>query len=143
MLIVFVLYFNSIKVRLKLVGLLRRVFHHRRFQFHKGTIKTRRAYAFTFAAAYFNSIKVRLKRTSTNHSSGSHRHFNSIKVRLKLTSSSQNSLVLSFQFHKGTIKTKQYLLQTTEINKHFNSIKVRLKPQTEESRVVGFRISIP
>ena len=63
-------------------------------------------------------------------------YFNSIKVRLKLSpqSSSTTSLIKSFQFHKGTIKTPSRYVQTrTEQN--FNSIKVRLKLKDVEQRL--------
>ncbi len=54
-----------------------------RFQFHKGTIKTKD----------FNKVN-RL-----------HPYFNSIKVQLKPIPPAVGAAVVSFQFHKGTIKT--------------------------------------
>ena len=57
-----------------------------------------------------------------------HRNFNSIKVRLKRES--EFNVVKSkpsFQFHKGTIKTRVMLLELFVILTYFNSIKVRLK----------------
>ena len=54
-------------------------------------------------------------------------NFNSIKVRLKLAPSQKGLLdQQSFQFHKGTIKTKQ-TQNSFGPEGHFNSIKVRLK----------------
>ena len=55
-----------------------------RFQFHKGTIKTRRRLREAAAHPYFNSIKVQLKQ--------------------KRSVLGTTKLVI-FQFHKGTIKT--------------------------------------
>ena len=82
----FIIYFNSIKVRLKrtIEGLITTLTIT--FQFHKGTIKT------TFSS----NLRSRIL------------YFNSIKVRLKLrefTFSVEHSII--FQFHKGTIKTKR------------------------------------
>ena len=54
------------------------------FQFHKGTIKTKKSKKSVEKEANFNSIKVRLK----------HNKFINVKNRLL------------FQFHKGTIKTQ-------------------------------------
>ena len=53
----------------------------------------------------FNSIKVRLERHSSDTPDTGHRHFNSIKVRLELKSRIDMQDALSFQFHKGTIRT--------------------------------------
>ena len=53
------------------------------FQFHKGTIKTKKSIAEAFSASDFNSIKVRLKPIG---------HLFTYNAVL-------------FQFHKGTIKT--------------------------------------
>ena len=54
-----------------------------RFQFHKGTIKTR-------------AKRIRKQLVG---------YFNSIKVQLKLIKFIQFEAFLLFQFHKGTIKT--------------------------------------
>ena len=77
------LYFNSIKVQLKLIlsngeGTLDL------FQFHKGTIKT----------LVLPLVQVLLS------------YFNSIKVQLKLGRIVQSCAIYLFQFHKGTIKTR-------------------------------------
>ena len=74
----------------------------------------------------FNSIKVRLKQQSSEPSFQPQSYFNSIKVRLKLKTKMDNNIPLSFQFHKGTIKTV-YDTDFLALYEHFNSIKVRLK----------------
>ena len=55
-----ILYFNSIKVQLKLAGCKIEVSLHG-FQFHKGTIKTALPIEDEAKPLYFNSIKVQLK----------------------------------------------------------------------------------
>ena len=142
------MYFNSIKVRLKLVYTLTisplwlnfnsikvrlkpsykfvsaSVFQ---FQFHKGTIKTCVSRCICWWSPYFNSIKVRLKPYLPVSLLLQVIHFNSIKVRLKLSSLSFRFGVSNiFQFHKGTIKTR-FRRQVITAHLHFNSIKVRLK----------------
>ena len=55
-------------------------------------------------------------------------YFNSIKVRLKRAKELAYIKKHTFQFHKGTIKTRQRVaVQSSQGN--FNSIKVRLKPR--------------
>ena len=76
------LYFNSIKVRLKLIYGNGGAPSSDSFQFHKGTIKT---------SAYADASDPLCD-------------FNSIKVRLNLLTVEQGETVLEFQFHKGTIK---------------------------------------
>ena len=99
------------------------------FQFHKGTIETRLLQPSRAISAYFNSIKVRLKQQETSLDEILQAHFNSIKVRLKHAARSEligivnyfNSIKVRlklenfklstvaatlFQFHKGTIETK-------------------------------------
>ena len=100
-----------------------------KFQFHKGTIKTKTLnnvfnWKSNFnsikvrlklllillpnqANVYFNSIKVRLKLHHTLIPLDYIQYFNSIKVRLKPTLLHLHHLPLPFQFHKGTIKTSQ------------------------------------
>ena len=103
-------YFNSIKVRLKLIkvliyalGLI--------FQFHKGTIKTNARLVILLYKRYFNSIKVRLKRMflckSRINSSTFQFHKGTIKTRIF---NPVVSVAFEFQFHKGTIKTRIFLL---------------------------------
>ena len=77
--------FNSIKVQLELTSGEKGIFICR-FQFHKGTIRTRvKVEVFSFKW-YFNSIKVQLERTQ----------------------SLSYYLIDEFQFQKGTIRTKIY-----------------------------------
>ena len=76
------------------------------FQFHKGTIKTKR---FTMISTVFlkfqfhkGTIKTNLEMLNISNDS----NFNSIKVQLKQAHFNVNvSSLMSFQFHKGTIKT--------------------------------------
>ena len=56
----------------------------RRFQFHKGTIRTKRKIRKIITTLYFNSIKVRLELTIDGGIRHIESHFNSIKVRLEL-----------------------------------------------------------
>ncbi len=79
----------------------------KRFQFHKGTIKTNLCMVTFTLLSYFNSIKVRLK--------------------LKHITASTQFMTI-FQFHKGTIKTLAFLDEGIK-TWNFNSIKVRLKPK--------------
>ena len=106
-----ILDFNSIKVRLKPYLRLLSDFNAYRFQFHKGTIKTR----------YLLMYELRWLA-----------YFNSIKVRLKLMSAVLATLLGAFQFHKGTIKTCPYCL-SLKATEYFNSIKVRLKRCTQQN----------
>ena len=54
---------------------------------------------------HFNSIKVRLERTKFLKSLLFKEYFNSIKVRLELSIKAIRPMSVSFQFHKGTIRT--------------------------------------
>ena len=76
-----------------------------KFQFHKGTIKTRHCATSQRRFSHFNSIKVRLKRHKEDSAGADP----------------------SFQFHKGTIKTVNEQVEYLRIVTDFNSIKVRLK----------------
>ena len=78
-----VCYFNSIKVRLRLedAGYNAQL---AKFQFHKGSIKTKSGNSPRVKSINFNSIKVRLRPNIT------------VPIREILT---------EFQFHKGSIKT--------------------------------------
>ena len=120
------IYFNSIKVRLKLLAVKHMTFrminfnsikvrlkryqasHHddgNQFQFHKGTIKTRWLYRWFHCWPVFQF------------------HKGTIKTFYRRIGKKQRRI---FQFHKGTIKTP--LGRLTEIKRcYFNSIKVRLK----------------
>ena len=121
---------------------------HRQFQFHKGTIKTRKKSLIFATIPHFNSIKVRLKLINVLRSAATigfqfhkgtiktylptkyaimNTNFNSIKVRLKHTRPRNGGArVPTFQFHKGTIKTSESVLGFVP-RYNFNSIKVRLK----------------
>ena len=74
------------------------------FQFHKGTIRT--------------------KRTCASHAFPL--NFNSIKVQLEHTAYRLNSPQMRFQFHKGTIRTFGYKKYRQKLD-NFNSIKVQLE----------------
>ena len=77
-----VLHFNSIKVRLEPFAHRCRD-EYRRFQFHKGAIRTPEGSLREVHRRYFNSIKVRLERRSGVRGEARRNHFNSIKVRLE------------------------------------------------------------
>ena len=53
----------------------------------------------------FNSIKVRLEQVNVADSDAQNLNFNSIKVRLEHPASISFNVVVSFQFHKGAIRT--------------------------------------
>ena len=55
-------------------------------------------------------------------------NFNSIKVRLKPEIKEKATTASTFQFHKGTIKTRETSCHLFSFLLNFNSIKVRLKP---------------
>ena len=78
-------YFNSIKVRLKLYLSKNLIYKTNSFQFHKGTIKTDLSFTSKFTASVFQFHKGTIK---TILMMKPHilvlSHFNSIKVRLKL-----------------------------------------------------------
>ena len=143
----FVIHFNSIKVRLKPAsqspcpGSRQFQFHKGtiktydnehipylvcRFQFHKGTIKTLMLVLIRLVILNFNSIKVRLKLLSHIRLLTHLFNFNSIKVRLKLAEVRKHEGWQLFQFHKGTIKTR-FIYTNIKSLQDFNSIKVRLK----------------
>ena len=76
----------------------------------------------------FNSIKVRLEQTTLQDDEHNLNDFNSIKVRLERIFSSSLFLIhLSFQFHKGAIRTDRQRGRVRKVE-DFNSIKVRLEP---------------
>ena len=126
--------FNSIKVRLELNSLYL-VFFLTRFQFHKGTIRTVNDPSISDSERHFNSIKVRLELDSPMITFEEMQNFNSIKVRLEQHLSWPVTVALiSFQFHKGTIRTAR-LMPFELVTKYFNSIKVRLE-QIERAQIV-------
>ena len=77
------IYFNSIKVRLKLILIifLQLVL---KFQFHKGTIKTRERNNSAVVRHPFQFHKGTIKTAGEKWKTNSNYNFNSIKVRLKL-----------------------------------------------------------
>ena len=77
----------------------------------------------------FNSIKVRLELVSAVVQNIGNINFNSIKVRLEPIALDKLKELLSFQFHKGTIRTSFFQLLSTFQVQYFNSIKVRLEPK--------------
>ena len=121
-------YFNSIKVRLKLITAVNVPivfvlfqFHkgtiktswpagqHARnllFQFHKGTIKTVEENLYLYLIHSFQFHKGTIKTGLPSEPPFCCRYFNSIKVRLKLSATAVRPLSVQFQFHKGTIKTR-------------------------------------
>ena len=90
----------------------------------------------------FNSIKVQLKRHIDLVFGVCMLNFNSIKVQLKPLFSKRRPFNISFQFHKGTIKTRMKQLSFAADN-DFNSIKVQLKPLLRLHQEKGLEISIP
>ncbi len=70
-------------------------------------------------------------------------NFNSIKVRLELQALAlEYPKLLTFQFHKGAIRTMQRYV-TTLLESNFNSIKVRLERKNESKQGREDQISIP
>ena len=98
--------FNSIKVQLELeqAGLNPNLMM--KFQFHKGTIRTVCSRVLAPAELYFNSIKVQLERQVLPLLLQVVLYFNSIKVQLERTAETAPTADTSFQFHKGTIRTR-------------------------------------
>ena len=124
--------FNSIKVQLEHLDCSDTPSSPPSFQFHKGTIRTVYLGLFGEKHFHFNSIKVQLERIATcwwvpsrvnfnsikvqleriKHCFGAevYSYFNSIKVQLEHAIHSKPLCVLSFQFHKGTIRTCRLIL---------------------------------
>ena len=127
--------FNSIKVRLKLStnGCF---FVSTKFQFHKGTIKTRERRDRVERITRFQFHKGTIKTVVRGFQDWEKFHFNSIKVRLKpLICLMVLAVTALFQFHKGTIKTGTHTSLIAS-SAYFNSIKVRLKPYASLSKVI-------
>ena len=101
-----IIYFNSIKVRLKRELLPCFVQEVNPFQFHKGTIKTKHKIYYTYVRKTFQFHKGTIKTLRSARLCGLSPNFNSIKVRLKLRFSNLPLDYFTFQFHKGTIKTR-------------------------------------
>ena len=85
------------------------------FQFHKGTIRTILVVVLVDEDHDFNSIKVRLELDGISSSVDKKLNFNSIKVRLEPTGPFANEKVTTFQFHKGTIRTNNYLVSDDKL----------------------------
>gem|GEM_PF-2190259 len=119
------------------------------FQFHKGSIKTDKITVTIPLEMSFNSIKVRLRQEDASSNPPFPISFNSIKVRLRLATTEAGYTTQSFQFHKGSIKTRctdrsvrsptmfqfhkgsiktSSLLSGAQDIHGLNSIKVRLRP---------------
>ena len=96
--------FNSTKVRLRRAAG-RLSGKGRKFQFHKGSIKTRSLFPYVTLRKSFNSTKVRLRRFISYILLHYAICFNSTKVRLRLSGRNLRCVRKSFQFHKGSIKT--------------------------------------
>ena len=80
-----------------------------KFQFHKGTIRTLLALALYQAYSHFNSIKVQLEQARNGKADNFIPYFNSIKVQLEpSTLLNRLNAALTFQFHKGTIRTMSF-----------------------------------
>ena len=62
--------------------------------------------------------------------------FNSIKVRLELGSGHAHRVAISFQFHKGAIRTNE-ALKVAFTGYNFNSIKVRLERYDRADFIAG------
>ena len=90
----------------------------------------------------FNSIKVRLELMIAYRNIRC-RYFNSIKVRLEPAfRPTDHSLLVRFQFHKGTIRTMSASGGGMH-TRYFNSIKVRLEQIDAHSSDGDDSISIP
>ncbi len=111
--------FNSIMVRLK-PSLSKAHPVKYSFQFHYGSIKTRKWAIQRLQRHSFNSIMVRLKHV--------------LKICIKLT--------VAFQFHYGSIKTKRARLKKLTTTT-FNSIMVRLKQKQQRWFKEQRMLSIP
>ena len=119
------------------------------FQFHKGAIRTWFLRSWRTAPFSFQFQKGAIRTCLLQLVLLLLLHFNSIKVRLEPTSPFANEKVTTFQFHKGAIRTNNYLVSDDKlyifqfhkgairtvikaniksICIYFNSIKVRLEP---------------
>ena len=126
LLLLAMLYFNSIKVQLRR----KQIFTYSRvgtlFQFHKGTIKTIGKGDRKIFGARFQFHKGTIKTVVCLHGGKVVWDFNSIKVQLRLERMERRKDRRTiFQFHKGTIKTA-VMTNRTFVLRYFNSIKVQL-----------------
>ena len=143
-----ILYFNSIKVRLErsLSGgcsLVSRFQFHKgairtyipadlsleqyTFQFHKGAIRTFQMFYNIYLLIPFQFHKGAIRTVPYPVGAVWYLDFNSIKVRLEQGSLSAALLLPIFQFHKGAIRTIKSRASIDELVNNFNSIKVRLE----------------
>ena len=128
----YLLYFNSIKVRLEL-NIISRKKSSRKFQFHKGTIRTISLFCLfpwwlpfqfhkgtirtvnsatgVFSVAKFQFHKGTIRTLHQLAKGLLIDDFNSIKVRLELRWSTSSCIRSIFQFHKGTIRTGRIFSQ--------------------------------
>ena len=77
-----------------------------KFQFHKGTIRTFSWWSKVFDVLYFNSIKVRLEHPLSLISPSISAIFQFHKGTIRtFFADSHQVIIIIFQFHKGTIRT--------------------------------------
>ena len=120
--------FNSIKVRLEPERSGYRI-ENRKFQFHKGAIRTDFNVARLVLIYSFQFHKGAIRTTLHTLTSSTSSNFNSIKVRLERPMPRSWQSPTTFQFHKGAIRTVVLLVARYILN-DFNSIKVRLEHAT-------------
>ena len=113
--------FNSLKVRLRLVGLILVDDSCAMFQFLKGAIKTAKINCVAHLVFGFQFLK------------------GAIKTAALLIDSVAN---FKFQFLKGAIKTN-YLRELNQSKHCFNSLKVRLRLQFDVAVLSSSMVSIP
>ena len=113
-------YFNSIKVRLeRCCATIRR--DVRRFQFHKGTIRTQAIFSDTYIVSSFQFHKGTIRTTIF------------VAACFAMT---------TFQFHKGTIRTKSYAARSAAVFS-FQFHKGTIRTDFIYSKVIKIDISIP
>ena len=98
-----------------------------KFQFHKGTIRTRQSWLSGRPWQNFNSIKVRLEPSRSFSICSRSVYFNSIKVRLERSALS-DSYIKCINFNSIKVRLEPSLSSSASLQKsNFNSIKVRLE----------------
>ena len=112
------------------------------FQFHYGTIKSLKNCNSSGVIRYFNSTMGRLKVSSGFCSEFLRWYFNSTMGRLKGLCWQFQFLLLPFQFHYGTIKSRT-LPKGVRIFENFNSTMGRLKVRQHQKPQSFHNISIP
>ena len=109
---------------------MQRMLLQKKFQFHKGTIRTQLLKWRVVLLPDFNSIKVRLEQNWCSLLRWWWLYFNSIKVRLELISRNISSHI-STNFNSIKVRLERNkLLLPLNIVLNFNSIKVRLEPHS-------------